>query len=151
MKKIILLFFLLITTNIVACTCFQGKIEKRHYDSAELIIKGKVLKITYDGQSNEKIITFQVYKNYKGDLNKIIKIRTHRDGATCGLPVNNQDKWLIFAYKKNNNYNVGLCGKNVRYNKRPSQDRKSRRIKRRKMKGYIKKINEFRELSIINS
>jgi len=146
-----LLFFLLISANIFACTCFHGKIEKRHYDSAELIIKGKVLKIAYSKISHEKIITFEVYKSYKGNSKGIIEIRTHRDGATCGLPVNNQDKWLLFVYKENNNYNVGLCGKNVRYNKRPSQDRKSRKMKRRKMKGYIQKIKEFRKLSITNS
>ncbi len=146
MKKIILLIFLLITANTFACICFHGEIEKRHYDNADLIIKGKALKIIYSKTSHEKIITFEIYKSYKGNSNGIIEIRTHRDEASCGLPVNNQDKWLLFVYKENNNYNVGLCGKNVRYNKRPSQDRKSRRVKRRKMKMYIQKIKEFKRL-----
>lgn len=151
MKKALLLIFLLITVKTFACICDNSKIEKRHYDSAELIIKGKALRVTYDKQSNQKIITFKIYKSYKENSSEIIEIRTSRDDASCGLPVNNQDKWLLFVYKENNNYNVGLCGKNVRYNKRPSQDKKSRKKKRSKMKGYIQKIKEFRKLSIINS
>ncbi len=153
MKKIVLLILLLITVNTFACicTCIETKIGKRDYANANLIIKGKILKVIYDEQSNEKVITFHIYKNYKGDSNKIIEIRTSPSPASCGLSVNNYDKWLLFVYGKDTKYEVTNCDKNVRYNKRPSQDRKSRRIKRKKMKGYIQKIKEFRKLSIINS
>ena len=148
MKNKIFIFFLLITTNIFACicTCIETEIGKTDYENTDLIIKGKVLKIVYSKISDEKIITFKIYKSYKGNSNVIIEVRTHRDEATCGLPINNQDKWLLFVYKENNNYKVSLCDKNVRYNKRPNQDRKSRRVKRRKMKHYIQKIKAFRKL-----
>ena len=148
MKKLVTIVCILFAIEAAACicTCIEKEFSIVDYNSAELIVKGKVLKVEYDKHLNEKIVTFKIYKSYKGNSNRVIKIRTPESGASCGLGINNQDKWLLFVYKDNNNLNVSLCAKNVRYNKRPNQSTEDYELKKKKMKNYIHKLKAFKKL-----
>lgn len=148
MKELIYIFLLLSAFKVTACvcTCIETEFSIEDYQSADLIIKGKALDVIIDKNSQDKIITFEIYKLYKGGLSKVIKIRTNADGAMCGLGVNNQDKWLLFVHKEGGEYIVHLCDYNTRYNKRPNQSRKDRIQKRKTIKNYIKKIKTYKAI-----
>ena len=146
MRKLVTVLFLLFAYQVSACicTCIESEFSIIDYNSAELIVKGKVLKVVSDGET--KVITFKIYRSFKGNSKKIIEIRTLAEGAMCGLDINNQDKWLLFINKKNNMFYVDLCDKNVRYNKRPNQSIEDWKVNNKKMKSYFLKLKALKKL-----
>lgn len=103
------------------------------------------MKVTYDEASYEKIITFKVAKNIKGETDKIVEIRTPKDSAACGLNVKENDKWLFFVYEYGGRWNVGLCGKNVRYSKRKGESQEGKKKRCTSVKKMIKQMKEFKK------
>jgi hypothetical protein len=143
MKDIITVLVLLISTSSLACSCIYSEFSKKDYDQAAYIINGKALKVVLDKNTHERVITFKVSKSFKGKVDEIIEIRTAYSGASCGVKVNNEDKWLLFVYEYNGRKTISLCSKNVRYNRRPTQDKKSYDNSCSKMKLYIKKLKSY--------
>ncbi len=146
MKKLVTVLFILFAYQVSACicTCIESEFSIIDYNSAELIVKGKVLKVDHDGET--KVITFKIYQSFKGNSKRIIEIRTLAEGAMCGLDINNQDKWLLFINKRNNRFHVGLCDKNIRYNKRPNQSIEDCKANSKKMKSYFHKLKALKKL-----
>ncbi len=95
----------------------------------------------------EKEITFKVRKSIKGRTKDIVKITTAFNSAACGLNVKENDRWLLFVYKYKGQLNVGLCGKNVRYNKRKGESNKQKRQNCKLRKKMIRQMKEFKKPS----
>ena len=146
MKKLVTVLCILFAYQVSACkcNCIESEFSIIDYNSAELIVKGKVLNVDYDGET--KVITFKINRSFKGNSKRRIKIRTSADGAMCGLDINNQDKWLLFINKMDNGFHVGLCAKNVRYNKRPNQSIEDSTMNNKIMKSYILKLKALKKL-----
>ena len=148
MKKLILLVILFVSYSACACSCIYSEFGIKDYQNASYILQGKILNVTFNEQSQEKIITFKVTKNIKGETDKIVEIRTAKNSAACGLNVKKGDKWLFFVHEFNGRWNVGLCGKNVRYNKRAGESKGQKKKQCRlvekmteQMKGFKNKTN----------
>ena len=146
MNELVTVLFILFAYQVSACicTCIETEFSIIDYNSAELIVKGKVIKVDRDDET--KVIMFKVYHSLKGNSKRIIKIRTLAEGAMCGLDINNQDKWLLFINKKSNMFYVDLCDKNVRYNKRPNQSIEDWNVNNKKMKSYFQKLKALKKL-----
>ncbi|MDT7832807.1 hypothetical protein RQM59_10485 [Flavobacteriaceae bacterium S356] len=144
MKKNVTILFLLVSASVVACSCIRSKFSKKHVDNASYIIKGEVLKVSHDKKNWQNIITFRVDDAIKGNTKKTVKIRTAQDSAACGLYVQKNDQWFLFVYELEGQMHIGLCDKNIRYNRRPGESRALRKKNCKIIKNYQKKIKEFR-------
>lgn len=102
------------------------------------------MKITHDEASYEKIITFKVANSIKGRTDKIVEIRTAKDSAACGLNVKEGDQWLFFVHEFNGRRNVGLCGKNVRHNRRKEESKEQKKKQCDLVKKMIRQMKEFK-------
>lgn len=112
MKKIIILFIILIATDGFACSCiklsnnFKENIASE-FKSSVVIFYGKVIqKKIYKAQetddyiSNSDIIfyTFEISKVYKGEITqKRIIIKSNNDGRSCGYPFEVNKKYLVYS------------------------------------------------------
>ncbi|MGK0414870.1 MAG: hypothetical protein ACJA1B_003099 [Polaribacter sp.] len=144
MKKLLILLFILQSTYSFTCTCVHSDFGVKDYTNASYIVKGKVLKVRIDEENYKKIITFKVKKSHKGKVDKIIEIETALNSAACGVNIKEKDKWLLFVNQYNGQKSISLCDKNLRYSRRPNQDRQSRKKACKSMKTYIKKIKTFK-------
>ena len=143
MKKIFILILLLNSTYSFACSCMYSEFGIKDYNNAAYIVKGEVIKVRIDEKNYKRIITFKVTDSYKVKVGKVIEIETALNSAACGVNINYQDKWLLFVNEYNGQKSISLCDKNVRYNRRPNQEKKSSKESCQKMKTYIRKIKSF--------
>jgi hypothetical protein len=116
----------------------------KDYQKASFVLKGKILNITFDAQRQEKVISFKVWDAVKGETNDIVEIRTAKDSAACGLNVQKNDKWLFFVHQYNGKWNVGLCGKNVRFNQRKGETKEKKKKQCELVTNMIKQMKEFK-------
>ena len=97
MKKLLVLGVLFISYSGFACSCIYSEFGIKDYQKADYILNGKILKVTFDKQTREKVITFKVGHAIKGKTDKVVEIRMAQDSAACGLNVKENDKWLFFT------------------------------------------------------
>tara|TARA_R110000787_G_scaffold192886_9_gene304407 strand:+ start:12341 stop:12781 length:441 start_codon:yes stop_codon:yes gene_type:complete len=143
MKYICLLFIFLISTSSYACSCISTEFGRNTYKQAAYIVKGEVINIEFDEKKYQKIITFIVDESYKKSTEKTITIRTAISGAACGLQVNKNDEWLFFVYEYEGDKFVGLCGKHVRFNRRPKETKARFKANCKLMESYTKKLKKY--------
>ena len=142
-----ILLILLISTSGYACSCIYSEFGVKDYQRATYIVDGKITKIVADEKKLEKVITFKVRKTIKGNASEVMEIKTAFNSAACGLNVKEGDKWLLFVHEYNGHLNVGLCGKNVRYNKRKGESSKQKRKKCDLRKSMVHQMKEFNKPS----
>ena len=143
MKYICLLFIFLISTSSYACSCMSTEFVRNTYKQAAYIVKGEAINVEIDEEKYQRIITFRVDESYKKTTEKTITIRTAISGAACGLGVNKNDKWLFFVYEYEGEKFVGLCGKHVRFNRRPNEAKARYKANCKLMKSYTKKLKKY--------
>jgi len=113
------------------------------YKQAAYIVKGEAINVEIDEEKYQRIITFRVDVSFKKSTEKIIKITTAMDSAACGLGVNKNDEWLFFVYEYEGEKFVGLCGKHVRFNRRPNEAKARYKANCKLMKSYTKKLKKY--------
>lgn len=113
--KLILLFILALPVKLIACTCYNnwGPITIKDYNNSEYIITGKAFKVIINNKEvaeKQRQIEFQIDEVFKGqiDIKKII-IYTSSYDADCGLFVNENEEWLIFAYVRDGVISTNMC------------------------------------------
>ena len=79
-----LLTALVLSGNALACSCAIGDPRDRLAD-VDAAFVGVLLDRVVDG--DQAIHTFRVEDAVKGELGETVQVRSHRDGATCGLEV----------------------------------------------------------------
>ena len=90
------IFTFLIQTG-YSCSCVRLPVLFNYNESMQ-VFKGKVLDIIVHEESFLKTIKFQILKTYKGKLKSdTVDITTKRSQGVCGLFVNRNETWLIFA------------------------------------------------------
>lgn len=111
----LLILLLALPINGLACTCsnFGGPVTIKDYNSNEIIISGKAIKVTENRNESvdrQRQITFQIDEVYKGEIDhKTISIYTPLSDASCGLFVKENEEWVIWAYLRNNIIVTNVC------------------------------------------
>lgn len=127
----LLIFILALPVNVVACSCanFPGPVTINDYNNSEIIISGKAIKVTSNEKETEhrqRQIEFKIDEVYKGNMNsKTVMIYTSLSDASCGLFVNENEEWVIWAYLQNNALSTNLCTKSKQKRYLSASDYKS--------------------------
>ena len=111
------LFIFLFPFSILACTCFPaGEIDIAQYNLTNLVFVGEAIDISIDQQNQRKEITFKITNNIKAPgKGKTVKIVTALHTATCGLPVEQGQKWYIWATKSSDGiYRSNICTRSLK-------------------------------------
>ena len=145
MKKLLILLVFFVSTAGYACSCIYSEFGIKDYQKADYILNGKILKVTFDEETREKVIRFKVGHAIKGKTENVVEIRTAQNSAACGLNVKAKDKWLFFVYVYNGKWNVGLCGKNVRHSKRKGESEEFKKKNCKLTAKMIKQMKEFKK------
>ena len=77
------------------------------------VFSGTVTKI--EKHDRMLTVTFAVDKQWKGDVQKTITVRTHQSGATCGYGFREKMKYLVYASKRKDAYSTNLCTRTKLY------------------------------------
>jgi hypothetical protein len=113
--KIILFFLLALPVNLIACSCGtdRGPVTIKHYNNSEYIISGKALKVIINQKEEtdkQRKIEFQIDEIFKGNIeSKKVTIYTALSVASCGLFINENEEWVIYAYMHDGVIYTNLC------------------------------------------
>lgn len=113
--KLILFFILALPVNLIACSCYTdyGPVTIKNYNNSEYIISGKAIKvIIYQKEETDKQrqIEFQIDEIFKGKIDsKKVTIYTALSDASCGLFINENEEWVIYAYMQDGVISTNLC------------------------------------------
>ena len=111
----LLIFILALPINVIACSCanFWGPVTIKDYNNSEFIVSGKVTQVTLNEKETvhrQRQIEFQIDEVYKGKIDlKTVMIYTSLSDASCGLFVNENEEWVIWAYSENKVISTNLC------------------------------------------
>ena len=98
-----------------ACSCVQTD-EQRRYDQATHVFKGTVLAAqgtatSADEVSTEPVVyTFDVISTYKGRVTDPQKVSTAGNSAACGVELDGDGPFLVFAQADGSELTMNLCG-----------------------------------------
>lgn len=102
-----LVFFMFSFFKTNACSCDISK-PIVEFQSAEYVFEGKVISKIYASDSLTYTVNFEISKHYKKNDNpKFLKFSFQSEGkytgtwTSCDWNVNNNEKWLIYTYYRN--------------------------------------------------
>ncbi len=106
---VFLLLFSLLMQKPNYCSCIPlGPMDEKQYNEYNLIVKGKVTKVTV--HDFERIIYLTVDTYYKGGGSQTkIKITTPKQEGLCGIIPKVGESWLMFTHTNGSDYRTGLC------------------------------------------
>lgn len=113
--KLILLFILALPVNLIACSCYidYGPVTIKNYNNSEYIISGKAIKVIINQKEEtdkQRQIEFQIDEIFKGKIDsKKVTIYTALSDASCGLFINENEEWVIYAYMQDGVISTNLC------------------------------------------
>ncbi len=113
--KLILLFILALPVNLIACSCNidYGPVTIKNYNNSEYIISGKAIKVIINQKEEtdkQRQIEFQIDEIFKGKIDsKKVTIYTALSDASCGLFINENEEWVIYAYMQDGVISTNLC------------------------------------------
>ncbi|NDK57627.1 hypothetical protein [Pontibacter fetidus] len=123
MKKL-LLFFLFLPSYVIACDCEQPLVAL-DFVRSEFVFWGTVVDKEYARDSQTYTVTFDVERHFKYNeiQPKTLKFTEQSEGeitgygTSCDYSVSKGEKWLIYAYKYNDELFFGYpCSNSNRYN-----------------------------------
>lgn len=129
--KLILFFILALPVNLIACSCFtdRGPVTIKHYNNSEFIISGKAIKVVINQKeetNKQRQIEFQIDEIFKGQLDsKKVTIYTGLSDGSCGLFINENEEWVIYAYMQDGVISTNLCTRSQQKKNVSSFDYKS--------------------------
>jgi hypothetical protein len=105
----LLLLFYLLTHKLNFCSCIPlGTIDEQQYSQYNLIVKGKVTKVSVSQYQRTIYLTVDTY--YKGGESlPNIRIKTLRQEGMCGIVPKVGEEWLMFAFAEEKDYRTELC------------------------------------------
>ena len=113
--KLILFFILALPVNLIACSCgtYGGPVTIKHYNNSEFIISGKAIKVVINQKEvtdKQRQIEFQIDEIFKGQIDsKKVTIYTSLSDGSCGLIINENEQWVIYAYMQDGVISTNLC------------------------------------------
>lgn len=111
MKKILVYILMIfgIASVAYACSCIPQSTQE-HFNQNDVVFTGKVVNKDSKMLSDYYVVTFEVYKQYKGDVvSKNIEIVTHQSSATCGVNFEEGKEYVVFASDADGELMTGLC------------------------------------------
>lgn len=129
--KLILFFILALPVNLIACSCFtdRGPVTIKHYNNSEFIISGKAIKVVINQKEEtdkQRQIEFQIDEIFKGQIDsKKVTIYTGLSDGSCGLFINENEEWVIYAYMQDGVISTNLCTRSQQKKNVSSFDYKS--------------------------
>lgn len=114
MKRFLIIFaFTFISVRLFACSCIGFKSFYWHYNNADIIFKGQVIKIIepLELRGRDRKIIFKVLDQFKGQFNlDTVLLRTGLGDGDCGLPVTLNDTWIVFSSRRQ----ASVCNANIK-------------------------------------
>jgi len=113
--KLIIFFILTLPVNLIACSCYtdSGPVTIKYYNNSEFIVSGKAIKVVINQnevEDKKRQIEFQVDEIFKGQIDsKKVTIYTSLSDGSCGLFVNENEEWVIYAYMEDGVISTNLC------------------------------------------
>ena len=95
---------------VTACSCIEVPVET-YFDQADAVFLGRVIDRD-DASEYEYVFTFDVRGAWKGVATARVKVRTEKDGGSCGYGFRQGDEYLVFAGHRQANreeFVTGLC------------------------------------------
>jgi antitoxin component YwqK of YwqJK toxin-antitoxin module len=129
--KLLLFIILILPIQLIACSCvtFGGSLTIKEYNSSKYIISGKATKVILNYNESiyrQRQIEFEIDEVFKGKIeSKKITIYTALGDAACGLFVNENEEWVIYAYMYDGVFSTNLCTRSQLKKKVSSYDYKS--------------------------
>ena len=146
MKTLSLLFLLLLSTKAMACSCAEVNPVLEFYSST-YVFEGKIISKVYAKDSLTYTVTFDITKHYKKGATpktlafKVSSERKYRGYWTsCDWKANLGERWLVYAYTRNNTlYFNGMCSNSRRIDRREISQREQRQL----TNGNAFRINDY--------
>lgn len=113
MKKLLLLFFILLSIiKVSACKCVYETLAY-NYQNSDFVGIIKILKV-YDENTEQRTYKaeIEIEKTYKGTTFKTMNVRGligNSYSGACEVNVLPNERYLIFLNKYNNTYSISLC------------------------------------------
>lgn len=114
MKIITLIFLTFISFKGLSCSCLPpGQIDEHKVQKYDLILKGTITK-TIHGEWTDTIF-INPQRIYKGNLKEeTVVITTPSQSSHCGLSLQIDETWLIFATRRGKTLFTNLCTRTKR-------------------------------------
>lgn len=129
--KLLLFIILILPIQLIACSCitYGGPLTINEYNNSKYIISGKATKVILNYEESiyrQRQIEFEIDEIFKGKIeSKKITIYTALGDAACGLFVNENEEWVIYAYMHDGVFSTNLCTRSQLKKKVSSSDYKS--------------------------
>lgn len=118
-----LVLFALLCGSSAACKCMPPAAVSESYAATDAVFIGKAVHVANDANTLSKTVRFQVKRVFKGlpcGL-KQITVRTNRDSAACGVPIERGQMWQIWTAKSGSELLVNSCSRSTTAIKRDLQ------------------------------
>ncbi len=118
-RLLIILAFTYTSARLLSCSCIGFKSFYWHYNNADLIFKGQVIKIIepLEPRGRDRTIVFKLLDKFKGQFNSdTVLLKTGLGGGDCGLPVELNDTWIVFSSRRQ----ASVCNANIKLSGRDS-------------------------------
>lgn len=107
--------FLLSSQNSFACSCLANDKPlttqiKEAFDNSTAVFSGEILGISSKSEF-EVIVKIKVAKSWKANLAKELNLTTAKDSAMCGFGFEIGQKYLVYAYGKNDTLTTNNCSR----------------------------------------
>lgn len=109
-STIVLLLALQLTApSAHACSCAPPPPPKKALEGSTAVFSGKCISVEIKDQ--QKIVTFEVDRVWKGDIGKTITITTAVHGATCGygFTTKGDGTYLVYCHGKPEALSTNIC------------------------------------------
>ncbi|MEI8110725.1 MAG: hypothetical protein WCH59_07000 [Chitinophagia bacterium] len=116
----LLMLILFLPIKLIACSCgiSRGPVTIKEYNYSQFILSGKAIKVSINKNETidkQKKIEFQIDEIFKGKIEaKTVTIYTALDDGACGLNVNENEEWIIWAYLQDNVLTTDLCTRSTK-------------------------------------
>ena len=98
-----------------ACSCIPNPSPEEAFNKADIVFAGRVLEIkNADGEAYPAALDVRLWieRPFKGFFIETIRVRTARDGASCGFPFEEDERYLIYAHSDDEGtLHVSLCSR----------------------------------------
>lgn len=103
------------TGQALACSC-AGESEAVHYERADTVFAGRLVhreeppSAPVMSSLDPATLTFEVSRVYKGEATDRQRVTTAQSGASCGLEIEGEGPFLVFAERDGAGLTASLCG-----------------------------------------
>jgi len=95
---------------VIACSCVTPDSPQIELSKFDAVFIGKVIRIE-QAKPRGYSVKFNVLKQYKGNLDEFIVVRTGMGHGDCGYPFKENEEYFIYASSSADGFRVSLCSR----------------------------------------